>query len=91
MNVTAPVSISALVITLRTEPEAESQALAALAAIPGLDLGDHHRPWLSAVLESTHPADDCRFLQDIPGVVLVEVTYVEVIPPAPRAPAFANH
>ena len=90
MNDSAQVSISALVITLRPEPEAESQALAALASITGLDLGEYHRPWLSAVLESAHPADDCRFLQNIPGIVLVEVTYVEVIPPASPTPAVAT-
>lgn len=88
MNPSALASISSLVITLRPEPEAESQALAALAAVEGLDLGEYHRPWLAAVLESANPADTCRFLQDIPGVVLVEVTFVEV-PPA-EAPALSQ-
>ena len=88
MNVSASASISSLVITLRGEPEAESQALAALASIAGLDLGGYHRPWLAAVLESDQSAEMCRFIQSIPGVVLVEVTYVEV-PPAPSA-EFSN-
>ena len=88
MNPPASASISSLVITLRPEAEAESQALAALAAVEGLDLGDYHRPWLAAVLESDQPADMCRFLQCIPGVVLVEVTFVEV--PPEQSPIFSN-
>lgn len=80
MKLSDPAGISSLVITLSSESAAESQALAALAAVPGLDLGAYRRPWLAAVLESANPADACRCLQTIPGVVLVEVTFVEVSP-----------
>lgn len=88
MKATAPASISSLVITLTSDPEAEPQALAALSGIEGLDFGEYHRPWLAAVLESPFPADVCRFIREIPGVVLVEVTFVEV--PDDETPVLAN-
>ena len=88
MKASAPASISSLVITLTSDPEAESQALAALSGLEGLGLGEYHRPWLAAVLESSYPADTCRFIRDIPGVVLVEVTFVEV--PTDESPALAT-
>ena len=87
MNAAAPASISSLVITLSPDPDAESQALAALTTVPGLELGPFHRPWIAAVLDSSQPKDAVRFIQDIPGIQFVEVTFVEVPPAEPALSA----
>lgn len=72
-------AISSLILTLQSDPRLEAATLAALQEVPGLELGTYRRPWLPAVLEAGDPASVCDQLRALPGVVLVEVTFVEVV------------
>ena len=83
MTTAPPAAISSLILTLSADASAEAAALRALAAYPGLEIGDYQRPWLPAVLDSATPKDDCAHIQALPGVVFIEVTFVEVPDGAP--------
>ena len=76
-------SISSLILTLGPDAEREACALSALRQVPELELGAYQRPWLPAVLDSPDPYGACDQLRALPGVVLVEVTFVEVSPSVP--------
>jgi nitrate reductase NapAB chaperone NapD len=76
--VSAPVTISSVVITLSPEPALRAAALTSLATQPGLELGEAAEAWVPAVLEADHAPTAIAALEAIPGVLLVEVVFVEV-------------
>ncbi len=92
MDLTGP-SLSSLIITLADHPGLRATALTALAARTDLQLGEPGGAWLPAVLDATDARAAFREIEAIPGVVLVEVVFVELSHPtaAPAdLPAFAS-
>lgn len=86
-------SLSSLIITLADHPVLRAAALTALAARTDLQLGEPGGSWIPAVLESTDPRAAFREIENLPGVTLLEVVFVELShPPASPAdlPAFAS-
>jgi len=75
--------LSSLIITLAEEPALRAAALSALSTRPDLRLGEPGGAWLPAVLDATDPYGVFRELEALPGVVLVEVVFVEVASPSP--------
>jgi len=71
-------ALSALVITVSAEPALRAQALSALPRIGGLELGECQACWLSAVLETAEPKAAIAAIEAVPGVVLVEIVFVEI-------------
>jgi hypothetical protein len=71
-------SLSSLIITLADHPELRAGALATLTARDDLQLGEPGGAWLPAVLDATDARAAFREIEAIPGVVLVEVVFVEL-------------
>ena len=70
--------LSSLIITLANTPTERAAALAALTARADLTLGEPGGNWVPAVLDSADPYGAFRELEALPGIVLVEVVFVEL-------------
>jgi hypothetical protein len=85
--------LSSLIVTLSENPRLHASALTSLAARSDLQLGEPGGSWVPAVLESPDPRAVFSEIESIPGVVLVEVVFVELshpLTPSENLPDFAN-
>jgi len=85
--------LSSLIVTLSDNPLLRASALASLAVRADLQLGEPGGSWVPAVLESSDPRAVFSEIETLPGVVLVEVVFVELSHPlalSENLPAFAN-
>jgi hypothetical protein len=67
---------SGLVITLSQDPALARDARAALANRPEIQLGEQRGRWLAAALRVGNPRDEHAWIEQLPGVELVEVVFV---------------
>lgn len=77
--------LSSLIFTLTADPALREQALAALHLRPDLEFGKLAGRWLPAALTAADPYDAFREFEAIPGIEFVEVVFVELTAPGPRA------
>jgi hypothetical protein len=78
-NAPAPVVIS-LVLRLR-ESEADCAAVfTALLTRPEIELGAMREGWLPLVAETADPRELHAWLESLPGIAQVDVTFVEIVP-----------
>jgi hypothetical protein len=77
--------LSSLIFTLAADPELRERALDALHLRPDLELGRLAGCWLPAALTAADPHDVFREFEAIPGIEFVEVVFVELTAPGPRA------
>lgn len=71
--------VSSLVITLAGDERMRAEALQLLVNFPDLELGQVAGAWVPAVLESVDAASVIAALEALPGVLFVEVVFVEVL------------
>lgn len=76
---TSPTSILGLALTLDPAAAALPSTIAALHARPGLVLGEVQLPFAAVALETDDPRGDHSWLESLPGVVAVDVAFVEVL------------
>ncbi|MEZ4361337.1 MAG: hypothetical protein R3B48_14220 [Kofleriaceae bacterium] len=73
-------TVSALVVTLSSDPAVAPQALAALAQDPRLQLGERHAERIPVVAETESPAAGvalCEHLERLAGVLRVDVVAID--------------
>lgn len=73
-----PVMIS-LVLRLSDDGLARQAVLGALMARGGLEIGELRDCWLPLVAETNQPMELHAWLESLPGVMFVDVTFVEVV------------
>jgi hypothetical protein len=73
-------AVVGLVLTLDVNETGLSATLAALAKHPELCLGGRHGPWLAATAVTNGPRVLHAWLEVLPGVLAVDVVFVEVAP-----------
>lgn len=81
-----PTSVLGLALTFDPASPALVDTLARLRTRPGLTLETPQMPFVAAALESADPRTDHAWLEALPGVVAVDVAFVEVLPEAPFDP-----
>lgn len=77
--------LSSLIFTLAADPALRERALAALHLRPDLELGELAGRWLPAALTAEDPCGVFRELEVVPGIEFVEVVFVGLTTPGPRA------
>ncbi len=80
-----------LVLSLPATGPQRASALAALAAHPDLRPGEPRGHLLPLTAETVDPMALHRWLEALPGVLAVDVAFVEVDPPAPPSPFSESH
>jgi hypothetical protein len=75
----APVVIS-LVLRLTGDPQLRVSVLEALRAELGVELGELREGWLPVVAEIQDPRELHAWLENLPGVLFVDVAFVEIVP-----------
>ncbi|MFT3867044.1 MAG: hypothetical protein QM715_00975 [Nibricoccus sp.] len=76
-----PVVVS-LVIRMRDELQLQEEVYEALRSRPEIEVGEAFGPWLPVVVETGSPREVHAWLETLPGVAFVDVTFVEVVPEA---------
>jgi hypothetical protein len=76
---TSPTSILGLALTLDPASPALPDTIAMLHARPGLVLGEVQLPFAAVALETDDPRGDHAWLESLPGIVAVDVAFVEVL------------
>ncbi|MBK9992317.1 MAG: hypothetical protein IPP19_16755 [Verrucomicrobia bacterium] len=80
-----PVVIS-LVLRLAEDAVARQAVLAALRKHGGIEAGEQRDCWLPVVAETAQPQELHAWLESLPGVMFVDVTFVEVATEAEAQP-----
>ena len=80
-----PVVIS-LVLRLTEDAVARQAVLAALRKHGGIEAGEQRDCWLPVVAETAQPQELHAWLESLPGVMFVDVTFVEVATEAEAQP-----
>lgn len=76
---TPPTSVLGLALTFHPSSPALPNTLAQLRAHPGIVLDEPQMPFAALVLETTDPRRDHAWLESLPGVLAVDVAFVEVV------------
>jgi len=76
---TPPTSVLGLALTLDVAAPALAETLATLRARPGLVLEEPRLPFAAVALETTDARGDHAWLESLPGVLAVDVVFVEVL------------
>ncbi len=84
-----PVLIS-LAVRLHEDANLRDAALAVLKTRPDLQLGTLHERWLPLVAETFSPLELHAWVESLPGVLAVEVAFVEVTPTPESSPSAAD-
>lgn len=84
-----PVVIS-LVLRLHEDAALRTATLATLRACAGIELGAVRDSWLPLVAETPTPRELHHWIESLPGVQLVDVTFVEVVPQLEAPPGASD-
>lgn len=76
---TPPTSVLGLALTLDPASPGLPDTIAMLHARPGLVLGEVQLPFAAIALETADPRGDHAWLESLPGIVAVDVAFVEVV------------
>lgn len=79
----SPPSILGLTLTLDPAAPAWPETLATLRAREGVSLEEPRMPFVALALETDDPRRDHAWLESLPGVVAVDVAFVEVLADVP--------
>lgn len=82
----APASILGLALTLDFTCREIVGTLSTIRARPGVELDEPRPPFVALVLETTDARADHAWLESLPGVVAVDVVFVEVLPEVAGTP-----
>jgi hypothetical protein len=78
----APPVVVSLVLRLSDDGVARQAVHAALAVRNDIEIGEQRDCWLPVVAETAQPQELHAWLESLPGVMFVDVTFVEVVPDA---------